>query len=532
MLAAIEQRMKIFNKAMKGLLRGNGPFVMINGEGSLLCGQGGYMKYLVTSAEMKEYDNNTIERIGIPALVLMERAAMAVRDEILKYCSLARNKNVLIVVGSGNNGADGLALARLLSEEDFLVSVIECGDPENVTESYKKQKKILKFYDVKFLNASENTEDDYDFVVDGIFGVGLSRTVKEKYAQIIEWLNKINGIKVAIDIPSGIDATTGKVMGTAFQADLTVTFGFGKRGLYLYPGADYAGRIIVAEIGINSKGFFDQKPEMFLYDESPEMLLPVRKRDGNKGTFGKVLLIAGWENMAGAAVMSAKAVLRMGAGMIKVFCSEQNRLVLQSAVPEAMYTDRESFLKDIQWADVIVAGPGLGRSKEAELVLEQLMKETKPILLDADALNLVAEGKVVILPQSRIVMTPHVGELSRLTGKEISEIKSCFPEVVKEAALDYDSVMVCKDARTLVYAHGKPMYLNVTGNSGMATAGSGDVLAGLIGGLLAQGMDLFEAACVGVYLHGLAGDAAAGKVSEYGVTATSIIDWIMEIMHV
>ena len=489
------------------------------------------MKYLVTSAEMKEYDNNTIERIGIPVLVLMERAAMAVRDEIFKCCPPRSKKQVLIAAGSGNNGADGLALARLLSEEDFLVSVIECGNPESATESYKKQKEILKFYEVKFLNALENTEDDYDFVVDGIFGVGLSRTVNEKYAQIIKRLNEINGIKVAIDMPSGIDATTGNIMGTAFRADLTVTFGFAKRGQYLYPGAEYVGRIAVAEIGINSNGFFGHVPEMFLYDESPEIFLPVRRKEGNKGTFGKVLLIAGWENMAGAAVMSAKAVLRMGAGMVKVFCSEQNRPVLQCAVPEAMYTDRESFMKDIQWADVIVAGPGLGQSKEAEQVLEQVLKETKPILLDADALNLVAERKVVIPPQSRIVMTPHVGELSRLTGKEIPEIKSCFPEVAKEAALDYDSVMVCKDARTLVCENGKPIYMNVTGNNGMATAGSGDVLAGMIGGLLAQGMDLFEAACAGVYLHGLAGDAAAGKVSEYGVTATAIIDRIEEILN-
>ena len=489
------------------------------------------MKYLVTSAEMKEYDNNTIERIGIPALVLMERAALAVRDEILKCCFPSRNKKVLIAVGSGNNGADGLALARLLSEEDFSVSVLECGNLQSTTESYKQQKEILKFYNITFLNQPENTEDSYDFVVDGILGVGLSRTVNEKYAEIIKCLNEKKGIKIAIDIPSGIDATTGKVMGIAFRADLTVTFGFAKRGLYLYPGAEYTGRIVVAEIGINSKGFFGQGPEMFLYNESPEMLLPARRKDGNKGTFGKVLLIAGWENMAGAAVMSAKAVLRMGAGMVKVFCSEQNRLVLQSAVPEAMYTDRESFLKDIQWADVIVAGPGLGRSEEAARVLEQVVKETKPILLDADALNLVAERKVVVPPQSRIIMTPHVGELSRLTGKEISEIKSCFAEVAIEAALDYDSVMVCKDARTLVCENGKPIYMNVTGNNGMATAGSGDVLAGMIGGLLAQGMDLFEAACAGVYLHGLAGDSAARKVSEYGVTATAIIDRIEEILN-
>ncbi len=501
------------------------------------------MKYLVTSAEMKEYDNNTIERIGISGLVLMERAAMAVRDEILGLQAARGNAKsavntsectVLIAAGSGNNGADGLALARLLSEEGFAVSLVECGNLENATDIYKKQRAILGFYNIRFLEGMEAAEPQYDFVIDGIFGVGLSRTVNDKYARIIGGLNEIKGVKVAIDIPSGIDATTGVVMGCGFWADVTVTFGFAKRGLYLYPGAAYAGKVKVAEIGINSRGFFGHFPEMFLYDERPELLLPSRRKDGNKGNFGKVLLVAGWENMAGAAIMSALAVLRTGAGMVKVFCSEKNRNVLQCAVPEAMYTDRDSLPTDTAWADVIVAGPGLGQSDEAVAVLKVLLDEAvsgqKPILLDADALNLVAAGKVMVTRGRQIVMTPHVGELARLVGKEISDIKTHAVEVAKAAALDYDSVMVCKDARTLVYADGLPIYLNVTGNSGMATAGSGDVLAGMIGGLLAQGLDVFEASCVGVYLHGLAGDAAAGKYSEYGVTATGIIAQIEDIM--
>ncbi len=546
------------------------------------------MKYLVTSAEMKEYDNNTIERIGIPALVLMERAAMAVRDEILKISgkiiassydttkeglsydttkavlsydtmkgessdntSGTSSGNVLIVAGSGNNGADGLALARLLKEDSFDITVLECGNMDHATDSYKKQREILAFYDIHFIKDITQAESKYDFVVDGIFGVGLSGTVNEKYANIIECLNGMRGNKIAIDIPSGIDGTTGKVMGCAFKADVTVTFGFGKRGLYFFPGAEYAGKVEVAQISINERGFFGRQPGMFLYDESPAELLPARKRDGNKGTFGKVLLIAGWENMAGAAIMSSKAVLRAGAGMVKVFCSGQNRNLLQCAVPEAMIAKRETLLNDLKWADVIVAGPGLGQSESAAEVVKTILKETaesaKPILLDADALNLIAGNQELqeIIRHSkansvdnknsakrsmqRIIMTPHIGELARLSGKEISYIKCHIVEVAKETCLDYDSVMVCKDARTVVFSEGHPLYLNVTGNSGMATAGSGDVLSGMIGALLAQGQDAFKAACVGVYLHGLAGDAAAGKVSEFGVTATRIISQIEEV---
>jgi len=425
-------------------------------------------------------------------------------------------------------------LARLLSEESFAVSLVECGNVENATDSYKKQRAILEYYDIRFLENIEAAELQYDYVIDGIFGEGLSRTVNDKYARIIELLNEIKGLKIAIDIPSGVDAATGIIMGCAFQADVTVTFGFAKRGLYLFPGASYAGKVKVAEIGINNHGFFGRFPEMFYLDENPEKLLPPRRKDGNKGSFGKVLLTAGWENMAGAAVMSAMAVLRTGAGMIKVFCSEKNRAVLQCAVPETMYADRNSLLADIAWADVIVAGPGLGQSDEAAAVLKMLLKEAvsgeKPVVLDADALNLAAAGKVEIPKGAEIVMTPHVGELARLTHNEISYIKTHIVEVAKAAALDYDSIMVCKDARTLICGKGRSVCLNVTGNSGMATAGSGDVLAGMIGGLLAQGMDVFEAACTGVYLHGLAGDRAAGKYSEYGVTATGIIAQIEDIM--
>ena len=495
------------------------------------------MKYIVTSQEMKEYDNNTIEQIGIPALVLMERAALALRDRVMEQIqNLNRaydNVQVLIAVGSGNNGADGLALARLLCEQGIQVTVWECGKESSATESYKKQKEILEYYQVDF--AKEDTlKENYDVIVDGIFGVGLTRDITGEMADIIGRLNQLGGWNLAIDIPSGICGTTGAVKGIAFCADETVTFGFGKRGMYLYPGASYCGKVSVADIGINERGFMGKIPAMFTYDEDPCTLLPARKKDGNKGTFGKVLLLAGWETMAGAGVMSAKALLQTGAGMVKVCCSSENRCVLQAAVPEAMYGDKENLNKDAQWADIFVAGPGLGQSDEAAECLQRLLdlgfSMNKPVILDADGLNLLSCGKIKIEKGLKLIMTPHLGELSRLVGKDISYIKTHLVEVAKEAALDYDSVMVCKDARTYVHGSGEAGYLNLTGNSGMATAGSGDVLSGVIGALLAQGMDPFEAACTGVYLHGLAGDAASGQYTEYGVTAMRIVSQIEEVM--
>lgn len=494
------------------------------------------MKYIVTSEEMKEYDNNTIEKIGVPALVLMERAALALRDKILEWISYEgrSEKKILIATGTGNNGADGLALARLLSEKGLKVSILECGQEKKATESYGQQKEILRYYPVTYLEDLSDLKDEYDVVVDGIFGVGLTREITGNAAEIITILNGFKGKKIAIDIPSGVHGTTGEIMGTAFLAEETVTFGFAKRGLCLYPGASKAGKITVADIGIDAHGFFGKEPEIFTYDEEPGALMPKRIRDGNKGIFGKVYILAGWETMAGAGILSAKACLQAGAGMVKVFCEEKNRCILQSAAAEVMYGNRDTLEKDAAWADVFVAGPGLGQSDEAAEALQTLMnlsKElNKPMVLDADALNLLAAGKVMAPKGLQMIMTPHIGELSKLTGKEISYIKTHLVEVAKAAALDYDSIMVCKDARTYVHGFRSVGYLNLTGNSGMATAGSGDVLSGVIAGLLAQGQKPFEAACVGVYLHGLAGDMAAGLHTEYGVTAMRIVSQIEDVM--
>lgn len=491
------------------------------------------MKYLVSSAEMKQYDSNTIEKTGIPACVLMERAALGALEVIEEHFQDKKitSKSVLIMAGVGNNGGDGLALARLLAERHYDVEVWCVGKREKASLQWQQQEKILKYYPVRILQ--EPSRRGYAVLVDALFGVGLARDITGEFARAVEQYNEMEGVKIALDLPSGIDSDTGKILGCAVRADATVTFGFCKRGLVMYPGCQYAGEVKVAGIGISETSFFGDKPRMFAYDESAGELLPKRKGDGNKGTFGKVLLVAGSRNMAGAAVLAARAAYRMGAGMVKVATPEENRVILQGAVPEALLETGEDLAASLnEWADVVAVGPGLGRDERAMHLLGQVIEECDlPLIVDADGLNLLADnqGLLDVLGQQgnagrKIILTPHVGELSRLTGLSVSELKHDLPGHGQELAERIHGVVAAKDARTFTCGEHMSVCVNLTGNSGMATAGSGDVLAGMIAGLLGQGMNAFEAASVGVYLHGMAGDAASSRLGEYACMAGDIVE--------
>lgn len=271
---------------------------------------------------------------------------------------------------------------------------------------------------------------------------------------------------------------------------------------------------------------------MFAYDEDPALLLPAREPDGHKGTFGKVLLVAGSVNMAGAAVLAAKAAYRAGAGMVKVVSQKENRVILQTAVPEALLGTEESLGESMEWADAIGIGPGLGKDAAALFCLRQVIYESgKPFLVDADGLNLLAahrELRALLAEQGergrRIVFTPHGGELARLTGKTIADCKESLAETGRMLAEEQHAVIVAKDARTFICGEGQPICVNLSGNSGMATAGSGDVLAGIITALLARGMDGFRAASVGAYIHGRAGDRVAMERGEAACMAMEIAD--------
>lgn len=496
------------------------------------------MRYVVTAEEMRRYDTNTIERIGVPGMVLMERAALAARDAVIKVCKskemLSNNCSVLVMAGTGNNGGDGLALARLLAEGTFRVTVWCVGDNTKASEQWLQQRKILEFYDVCFCDVAP--EDEYTILIDALFGVGLSREITGVYKQAIETFNNLHGYKIALDVPSGICSDSGKRLGDAVQANETVTFAFAKRGLYLQPGCECSGKLTIADIGIDEHAFMEEPPEMFCLDD-PKQWLPKRDVWGNKGTFGKVLLIAGSNGMAGAAVLAARAAYRSGAGMVKVLTDESNREILQTSVPEAMYGTYDELADSLKWANVIAIGPGIGKSKEAEGCLEKVIKSSnKPLLIDADGLNLLAENKSLVKTLSiqndrAVVLTPHVGELARLTGLSITCLKDNLWEYGLKLSEQLHAIVVAKDARTYVCEENEPVYINIYGNNGMATAGSGDVLAGVIAGLMGQyAGNYFRAACAGVRLHAAAGDAVRQEIGEYacmaGDFAEEVQKWI------
>lgn len=503
------------------------------------------MKYLVTGKEMKLLDQNTSSLFHVPELVLMEQAAMSFvwrLCDILKDIKEKNDAKGIVFCGLGNNGADGLAIARLLNEKGIHTEVFKINhilQKQGATsQSYQVQERIYDAYHYpEQKDISYILKEKYDFVIDAVFGIGLSRNLDEEYAHIIETINQVKGKKFAVDMPSGVNADNGQVMGTAVKCDWTITFSFEKLGQYLWPGCEYAGQVYVENIGITEVSWFDKKPTMAYLEEKDLMLLPKRPNHSNKGTFGKLLIVAGSFNMAGAAIFSAKAAYRTGVGIVKVLTQEENRYLLQKSVPEAILStygdafDKEQIIADISWADAIVIGPGLGRSvMSKELV--QLIRHTAsvPVVWDADGLNILSEDtQSLMLPHTEYIMTPHLGEFSRLTKNSIQWIQDHFIESAVDFSRTYDVICVLKDFHTVTANPFGLSFLNLTGNNGMATAGSGDVLSGIIGALLAQGLKGMKAASYGVFLHGLAGDIAREKMGTNSIMASDIIDALKEV---
>lgn len=500
------------------------------------------MKKIVTCSRMKALDAATIREMGIPSCVLMERAALKTVEELEKGFPLEKKKErVLVVCGSGNNGGDGIAIARLLHLKGICASYFLAGSVERMTEETRQQYRIAVNYQVPRVHNPK--WDEYTTIVDAVFGIGLARAVEGRYREIIRQMNQADAWKVAVDIPSGVDGDTGRELGSAFRADLTVTFAYRKRGLCFYPGRMYAGRTVVADIGIYGA---EQTEDRTCHLEWADLkLLPERVAYGNKGTFGKVLVVAGTEGMCGAAFLSASAALAGGAGMVRIQTVEANRIPLQTLLPEAMVTcefTEESNRKCLDWCDVLVIGPGLGisgRSRErAEWFLQNAAKEEKPVILDADGLNLLAmhpEWNSCL--SERVTVTPHLGEMGRLSGKGIGQIQHRIAETAQEYAKETGTVCVLKDACTVTSDKEGCIYLNLSGNPGMATAGSGDVLSGVLAAV--QCMYLNETdhqpdpgmrAALGVYLHACSGDLAAEKLGTRGMTARDMIRMLPEVL--
>lgn len=498
------------------------------------------MEYLVTGNEMHAYDTYTIEQIGIPALVLMERAALKVAEYIEKR--FPKNSRVICICGTGNNGGDGLCVTRLLIDYGFNVDTVLIGEYTKTTSETRTQLSILKQYGIHPYDKIPNKE--YDVIIDAIFGTGLKREIVGKHKDVIHEINTLSGVKISIDVPSGINADSGKSMGTAVKADITIALAFRKRGLYLYPGSEYAGDIELVDIGISTRSFANQAPGMYTNIKSAKSFFPDRKKDGNKGTFGKVLLVAGSADMAGAAILAGRSAYKAGAGMVKLVIPETIRVIIQESLPDALIqaygstqnlseADQNAFIHNMEWADTVAIGPGLSISEIGkELLHLAITYNDKPLVIDADGINMLA-GETRLLEilinqienrHKSVILTPHMGELARLLKKKIDEVVQDETGSTISAAELTHCIVVGKSARTHVYQQGKPIYLNTAGNHKMATAGSGDVLTGIIASFLAQGLTPFKAAENGVYIHACAGDAAAQHTGSAALTASDIIE--------
>ena len=495
------------------------------------------MKYLVNGREMKNWEKQAMEDYKTPSILLMERAALAVIEELTsgKYDL----HKVLIACGTGNNGGDGLAVARLLKTKGIQTEVCIAGALDRFSPDAKQQFEMYKAVSGKFVTSP--AYDEYTVMVDAMFGIGCNRAVEGVAAEVIEKMNSAQAPVVAIDVPSGISSDTGKVCGIAVKAAATVTFFTEKLGMMLYPGRDYCGMIKVADLGIP----FERSEEcrIITYHDQDLQKLPKREGNSHKGTYGKVLVIAGSPEIGGAAYLASAAAYRIGAGLVKVYTPQENRIAMQTLLPESLleiYDRNRPVLKQLQQcmegADVIVIGPGFGRDRMAEKILRYVIAKSKvPLVIDADGINLLAENEnkgLLLEAQVPVILTPHIQEMARLTGAQKENIKKKPFDAAESFTEEYGVTLVLKDARTIVVKAGELSYLNLSGNSGMATGGSGDVLAGMIGGLIAQGMEELEAARLGVYVHGMAGDAAASKKGAYSMTATDLLDGIAEVTRV
>lgn len=485
------------------------------------------MRYLPNGAWMQKADAHTIQGIGVPSVVLMEHAAESM-VRILEEENIDCSKT-LIVCGAGNNGGDGFAVARLLFLKKKQVTVVFVGKESSMTEECQLQYRIIKNMGIDVVTVLP--KDEYSLIIDAVFGVGLCREISGHYAEVIEQMNAMSGTKVAADIPSGVCSKTGNVLGIAFQADLTITFQCEKIGCILFPGKNYAGKVNVTDIGICTNIFENNKEVYYtLSQKDLKERLPKRKPDTHKGSYGKVLMLTGSKGMAGAAFLSAKAAYVCGAGLIQIYTDELNRTVLQQLLPEAIIAtyeiyDEDFLKKALDWADAVCIGCGLGQGEISEKILEYTMNYcTVPCVIDADGLNLLAKKKELLKQcQCDVILTPHMKEMAGLLGTSVKELKENRFQLLHQFVEEYSVICVLKDTRTVVSKKDNQTFINTAGNHAMAKAGSGDVLAGTITGMLAGHLEPEKAAVTGVLLHACGGDEAKQELGSYSVLAEDII---------
>ena len=512
------------------------------------------MQPIVTAEEMRWCDERTIGRVGVPGLLLMENAGRSVVDLLDQSFAPLAGKHVVVVCGKGNNGGDGFVAARHLSAAGTRTTVLLAAPPSTLRGDAKTNLVLLqrvardKRNALRIRRASPRILQELeppDLIVDALFGTGFTGDVRGSAEALIAWMNEQDAPVLAVDIPSGVNGTTGRAGGMAVEATATVTFGLLKSGLVLNDGREAAGRIYVSDIGI-PRAVVEEGGFATMLAEGADVRarLPKRPFNAHKYSTGKVLVIAGSRGYTGAAALCATSALRSGAGAVMLLTPDAVYPILARKLTEVIVrplpSTREGtaaligepqIREHLAWADVVVLGPGLSQHEEVRELVRRLIERIKgPLLLDADGLNAVAAIGTRLLERSKadILLTPHAGEFARLSGKTAEEIETMRPEVSRQFAARHRVGVVLKGVPTATASADGSVVINATGNPGMATVGSGDVLAGIIGGFWAQGMSKHDGAWCGAYVHGLCGDAARDKLGERSLVAGDLIEMLPE----
>ncbi len=500
---------------------------------------------IVSSKEMIDIDNSAIYDYKISGLVLMENAGAAVVHTIIK--KYPDKKSAAIFVGSGNNGGDGLVIARHLFLSGYKTFIFYIGDKAKASKSNRRNLYICRkmkipvvfIKDDNGVNRNIDLIKRYDIIIDSILGIGLNSPLKGRYLTLIKELNKLNNkIRIAVDIPTGIYADSPQINSEAFKADLTVTFGALKTAHILSPARSYSGEVIVKNISF--PGTLLEKDTLkvnLITKKDFNEFLPVRNRHAYKNDFGNVIAYLGSVGKSGAAILASKSVMESGAGLLTAIIPEEINEVVENNLIEGMTYPIDLDKSDIAFkkclpffnkADVILAGCGITADENPEKFLREILSlKGKYIVLDADALNIIAKDISLLKSNNTFILTPHIGEMSRLTGMDKDMILSDPIKIAQDFSLKHRVILVLKSSETIISNDDGVVFVNNKGNEGMATAGSGDVLAGIITGLLAQNVrqnrPVFEAVIAGVYSHALSGDLAYEEKGSYSLTAIDLI---------
>lgn len=497
-------------------------------------------------AEMKELDNRATAEFGISQELLMENAGQAVYSVVSQEIGVRGNRFV-VLCGGGNNGGDGLVVARKIRSSGGEVKVFLLDDESRFRGAARKNldivsKMAIEIARVSSLDSVTPEVFGADGIVDAVFGTGLVRKIDGLFRDVIDLVNQSPGPVFAVDIPSGINGDTGEVMGTAVRADFTVTFGLPKRGCLLYPGYDYCGKVYVSHISF--------PPVLYESDAigvaiNAPLELPVRVRDTHKGSYGKTLSIAGSPRYVGAPYFSALSFLKAGGGLsylaapssIASFVAGKGGEVVvlpqrETSSGSIALSNKYDLVEFSRMVDMVIIGPGLSLDDEAQELIRELVKVIdRPLLIDGDGITAIAQDLASIRERrAATILTPHHGEMSRITTRDVKEAGSHKIDTLQNTARDLNAVVVLKGAHSLIGYPDGTVFINLSGNPGMATAGSGDVLTGSIAAMFGLGLSLEDAVRMGVFIHGLAGDIAAVDRGEDGMTAQDILDSLPEAM--